>query len=102
MRVWLDDERIMPKEFDVHAKTAEEAINLLCTGKVTEISLDHDLGESCNGTGYDVAKWIEHAAVDGRMGKIAWDIHSQNPVGRRNMQAALNSAEKFWRKLDNP
>ena len=37
----------------------DEAIKLLKTGQVEEISLDHDLGDAERGTGYDVVLWIE-------------------------------------------
>jgi hypothetical protein len=43
MRVWLDDVRDAPDGW-VHVQTPEEAIELLRSGKVKEISLDHDLG----------------------------------------------------------
>lgn len=43
MKIFLDDCRPMPAGFDVYVKTAGEAIELLKTGKVTVISLDHDL-----------------------------------------------------------
>ena len=36
-------------------------IALLEAGNVTEISLDHDLGDDDRGTGYDVILWIEQA-----------------------------------------
>jgi hypothetical protein len=42
--LWLDDVRPMPEAFDVHVKTAEEAIALLRRGIVVKISFDHDLG----------------------------------------------------------
>ena len=32
----------------------DEAIELLKTGKVSELSLDHDLGDDIRGTRYDV------------------------------------------------
>jgi hypothetical protein len=53
----------MPDGFDIHIKTADEAITLLQTGKATLISLDHDLGQEK--TGYDVAKWMEENAANG-------------------------------------
>lgn len=67
-----------------------------------EISLDHDLGNECNGTGYDVAKWIEQMAFaksqDARAGlpQIRWAVHSQHPVGVSNTIQALRSAEWYW------
>ena len=102
MKVWLDDLRPMPSAFYVHARTATEAIRLLATGGVTEISLDHDLGEEDNGTGYEVARWIEEAAFrwgrgeDGGLPPVKWAIHSQNPVGLGKMTQALRNAERFW------
>jgi hypothetical protein len=43
----------------VHFRAPKEAIELLKTEIVEEISLDHDLGEDADGTGYDVILWIE-------------------------------------------
>lgn len=97
MRIWLDDVREKPEGFDVHVKTAEEAIVLLGRGGVEEISLDHDLGSERSGeTGYFVAKWIEGAAFNGYLKPLKWAIHSANPVGRRNMEMALRKAEQYW------
>ena len=48
MKLWVDDIRKMPSWYDVWAKTADQAIavlSVLKTGKVTHISLDHDLGD---------------------------------------------------------
>lgn len=97
MKLWLDDERPMPATFDFHAKTAKEAISCLDTGKVTEISLDHDLGsEEPNATGYFVAQFIEIAAHNRWIAPLVWDVHSANPAGRKNIEAAMRSAERFW------
>lgn len=97
MKIWLDDIRPMPDDFDCHCLRADIAINLLKTGIVSEISFDHDLGEPENGTGYDVAKFIEERAYDGTLPfPIGWAIHSSNPVGRRNIEAAMKNAAKYW------
>ena len=87
MNVWLDDLRNAPEGFDVHVKTAQEAINLLKSGHVEVISLDHDLGEGA-GTGYDVACFIERHNIP-----VICHIHTQNVVGRRNMEMALRKAK---------
>jgi hypothetical protein len=94
MKVWLDDERPMPKDYDIHVKTAEDAIQLLSEGNVTLISLDHDLGQIK--TGYDVAKWIEQSAAIGSLKRIKLRVHTQNPVGRQNICMALQNAHKYW------
>ncbi len=58
MKVYLDDERQTPEGW-YRVYWPEEAINLLKQGIVTEIGLDHDLGDDEHGTGYDVILWIE-------------------------------------------
>lgn len=96
IRLWLDDERPAPEGW-LAVRTAAEAIERLLTGAVIEVSLDHDLGEPSAGTGYEVACLIERAAAEGRLGPLCWRVHSANPVGRARMEAALRSAERWWR-----
>lgn len=101
MRVWLDDERPIRDGYDIHVKTAAEAIELLETGKVKKISLDHDLGsEDHDKTGNAVAKWIEAAAYFNKVPRIDINIHSANPVGCKNMRAAVEAANKYWEKWE--
>lgn len=91
IRVWLDDERPTPAGW-VGVQTPEEAIKLLSSQQVETISLDHDLGLDETRTGYTVINWLELQAVTNeafRMPKVL--IHTDNPVGRKNMLAALNS-----------
>lgn len=105
-KLWLDDERD-PKdpqiqmEFgaegdEVWAKSAQQAISYLQQGNVESISLDHDLGSGA-GTGYDVAKWMEERAYDGTLSRVQWAVHSLNPVGARNIERALTSADHYWK-----
>lgn len=91
IRVWLDDERPTPNGW-IRVKTPEEAIRLLETHEVEVISLDHDLGLDETRTGYTVLNWLEFQVFTDkafRMPKVL--IHTDNPVGRKNMLAALNS-----------
>ena len=97
MKIWLDDERPMQEPYDIHAKTAEEAIAFLGTGQVTHISLDHDLGQEL--TGYDVAKWIEEQAFHGNLAPLHLAVHTANPAGRKNILMALQNAERHWSYL---
>lgn len=57
MKLYLDDERQTPIGW-VRVFWPDEAIAWLETETVTEISLDHDLGDDDRGTGYDVILWI--------------------------------------------
>src|SRR5450631_1609881 len=50
LKVFLDDERVTPPGW-ARMYWPDEAIQLLETGHVTEISLDHDLGDDARGTG---------------------------------------------------
>lgn len=94
--LWVDDFRPMPKNFNVHAKTANEAIALIDTGRVVVISLDHDLGPPEAGTGYDIARHIEVMAFKNTIPPIRWMLHTANPVGMMNMHRALTTANMYW------
>jgi len=95
MRVWLDDKRPMPDGFDVWVKTAEQATALIETGKVSHIDFDNDLGLN-NNTGYAVALYIEQLAYDHKLTPFTWEVHTSNPAGRKNITAAMESADRFW------
>jgi hypothetical protein len=63
MKIFLDDERLAPTDW-LQARWPDEIISYLAKSMVTDISLDHDLGDDARGTGYDVLLWIEQAIVD--------------------------------------
>jgi len=100
MKVWLDDVRPAPSGW-TWVKTAPACIELLAHGDVTELSLDHDLGDDEQGTGYDVLAWMEEACA-----RDAWsgfeptiDVHSANPVGRSRMLAAIDGFRRQHRAM---
>lgn len=101
MNLWLDDKRPMPRGFDVHTISAHHAAKLIRCGLVDMVSLDHDLGdEAIYGTGYVVAKAIEELAHAGKIKRrLTIAFHTQNPVGRTNMQAAIASAAAVCDRL---
>jgi len=94
MKVYLDDERPTPEGWH-RVYWPEEAIQLLESGTVEEISLDHDLGDDAHGTGYDVILWIEEAvALRGfRPPKIS--IHSANSSAVDKMRAGIQAIERL-------
>ncbi|WP_232466394.1 cyclic-phosphate processing receiver domain-containing protein [Burkholderia ubonensis] len=75
----------------MRAHWPDEAIALLQTGKVTEISLDHDLGDDTRGTGYDVLEWIEAEVVLNGFKPPQIRVHSANPSARAKMLAAIGA-----------
>lgn len=88
MKVYLDDERQTPDGW-VRVYWPDEAIALLETGDVIEISLDHDLGDDERGTGYDVLLWIEEAVALRGFVPPVMRVHSANSSARLKMEAAI-------------
>ncbi len=90
MKVWLDDERQAPEGW-IHVKWPDEAIAWLKTGNVSEISLDHDLGDDRIGTGYDVLLWIERQVAMAGMIPPIIHVHSANSSARIKMILAIQA-----------
>lgn len=97
-------EKLKKFKFHVHVvETADDCIESLRLGPWDWLCLDHDVPveqESVYATGYDVAKWLEQNPD--RM-PAAILIHSANPVGLRNIQAALPQAilaPNLWEYVD--
>lgn len=97
MKVYLDDIRIPASDW-VRVRWPDEAIGLLKTGLVTELSLDHDLGNDRKGTGYDVLLWIEESVANTAFIPPKITIHTSNPSARQKMEAAVS---KIWSILRN-
>ncbi|TNI93829.1 hypothetical protein CF120_04905 [Aeromonas allosaccharophila] len=93
MIVFLDDERITPAGW-VRAYWPEEVIELLETGNVTIVSLDHDLGDDAHGTGYDVIVWIEEAVITRNFKAPKILIHSANSSARVKMELGVDNIIK--------
>jgi hypothetical protein len=102
MRLFLDDVRDPSYvgwfgEDIIVCRTATNAIEILRSGLVVEMSLDHDLGEQKDKlSGYDVACWIEQAIYEGKLFRVPrWSVHSSNPTGAERIRATLISAARF-------
>jgi hypothetical protein len=92
MRVYLDDERVTPEGW-IRVFWPEEAIALLASGEVEEISLDHDLGDDDHGTGYDVVLWIEEAVALRGFNPPRMSVHSANSSARDKMLSGVRAIE---------
>lgn len=95
LRIWLDDDlenRVAPPGW-IHVTTAWNAIDLLRTGRVVELSLDHDLGnDERHGRGTDVVDFI--AEEQELRGRRLWPrdgirLHTANPYGRDAMRRTI-------------
>ena len=94
MKVYLDDEREAPEGWQL-VKSANNAIELLKQEIVTEISLDHGLGNDNQGTGYDVILWIEMAIVEKGFKPPKIYIHSANSSARIKMELGIKKIMQF-------
>ncbi len=97
MKVYLDDERATPEGW-VRVYWPDEAIRLLEAGEVTEISLDHDLGDDERGTGYDVVLWIEEQVALHGFRPPAMKVHSANISARLKMEGGIRAIEALSRR----
>ena len=97
IRVWLDDDledRAAPEGW-IHVTTAREVTELLATGSVVELSLDHDLGDDdLYGRGIDVINWLGEQQE--ACGRFLWPrdgitLHTANPYGRDTMARAIHA-----------
>ena len=97
MKLFVDDVRPAPDDWFLVTEI-EPAITLLEAGIVTDLSLDHDLGEDKQ-TGYDLMNWIEEQVHTNEYFKLPEiSFHTSNPAGRKNMVAAYKSILKWVKK----
>lgn len=93
LRVFLDDERATPEGW-VRVYWPNEAIDLLKTNAVAEISMDHDLGNDERGTGNDVVLWIEEVVAVHGFKPPKMTVHSANSSIRKKMEASIKAIEQ--------
>lgn len=94
MRIWLDDERPAPDGW-VRCLWPSEVIDLLVAHEdVTDVSLDHDLGDDERGTGNDVLLWIEEQVALNGYDPPTLRVHSANSSAAQKMWAAI--AQIHW------
>ena len=77
VRLWVDDERRPPTTEWQWVRTPSRAITLLATSRVSELSLDHDLGGSL--TTRPVLLWL---CENPDRWPVLVRVHTANPVGR--------------------
>ena len=99
--LWLDDLRPVPADTDTeHYECVRTFFEFKCwildNGMPDVMDLDHDLGTSMM-TGMDCLKYcLSIHAIDSSVTPLPeLRIHSQNPVGRENMQCLYDNYRKF-------
>lgn len=97
MKIWLDDERHIPKEGDgwIRFYTAPEVITYMSVPahweSVEEISLDYYLGMSNEvGCGQDVMNWLKERVFSGKITKLpVIGFHTSSRSAYRMMERTL-------------
>lgn len=101
IKMWIDDARQPPRDEDigeapwVWVKTSANALEMIQSSLyISHISFDHDLGEQ--DTTMPVIRRLEELAYRGQLPyNIQLTVHSQNPVGRKNLLDAIAKIEQY-------
>lgn len=94
MKIYLDDLRPTPPGW-VRAYWPDEVIHYLAQGIVTEVSLDHDLGDDTRGTGYTVIQWLEDAVTTRGFIPPVIHIHTANPAAAHKMRLGVQNIDRL-------
>ena len=109
IKIWVDDEREMPEEYDFWAHTVNITCGLIdmchIFGDDIFISLDHDAGKyaSDGGDYIKILDWLEKESNESESWKqfikntITFHLHTANPVGRENMRRIIR--KNGWREI---
>ena len=89
MNLYLDDLRPTPEGFERVYSYSDFIAYLKYKGLADFISFDHDLGEEFSG--YDCAKYLVDYCLDRQLPLPDFAVHSQNPVGKENIERLLNN-----------
>jgi hypothetical protein len=108
-KLYLDDIRTPDDPTFMIVRTVNDAQKLIhLLGVPTFISFDHDLGMDDEGnlvlSGYDFAKWLVEMDMEGifiLVEDFDFTVHSQNPVGAKNIREYLNNYLSFRTKSTN-
>ena len=102
-RLFIDDERFPPDNDGRNWQIARDwdDVQMIVRehGMPNFISFDHDLGDHTH-TGYDIVKFMVELDMDGDPDfclpkDLEFYVHSQNPIGKENIQAYLTNYLEF-------
>lgn len=89
IKLFLDDVRPVPSGYYLVTNYDQFVSFLKEHGLPIFISFDHDLGEAK--TGYDCAKYLVEYCLDHVKTLPDYKVHSQNPVGKENIEKLLEN-----------
>lgn len=91
--LFLDDVRPTPSGFYRVHHYKEFTEFIIRNGMPDFISFDHDLGEGKSG--FDCAKFLIDYCLDHNITFINFKVHSQNPVGKQNIESLLHNFNRI-------
>lgn len=96
LRVWVDGRRgSRPRHYNLRISTANEGLLLMNSTGISSISFEHDMGSNtCEG--YKLAREIAESAYHGKLGPVAWTIHSGNACSISRIAHQMKEADKYW------
>jgi len=89
MKVLLDRVSVAPEGWKV-ARWPHDAINLLKTGAVTELTINEEYGKQKRGTGEDVLEWLNVAVVNIGLSPPSIKIHANNIDQHKRMMSKVH------------
>lgn len=99
MKLWLDDIRPAPSDYEYHAYSVDAAKMMIKSAEelgepIEVIDCDHDLGDYAEygGDGIKLLDWLLE-----RNTLYPIKLHTANPVGRANMQRMI---DRYWYRDD--
>lgn len=97
VKLWIDDIRPAPEGWTWAKSSAEaiEMIDMFTLHRIERISFDHDLGGE--DTAIKVVDHIERCVYYNHQRPPLMTVHSANPVGRQNLERAINRIGKGYR-----
>lgn len=98
-KLFVDDERFPPNDggnWIIVRNIEQTQAAIEQYGFPDFVSFDHDLGDN-QATGYDIAHWMVNLDMDGTVipDDFEFYVHSQNPIGARNIHQLLTSYLNF-------
>lgn len=108
IKIWVDDIRPAPEDYDVWKKTVLgtiDAIKMAYKRSLSiELSLDHDAGiyAQSGGDYIKILDWLERESKEYLCDQfieenMIFHLHTANPVGRENMRRIIQ--KNGWREV---
>jgi len=84
LKVFLDNKRNPPEDYDLHIKSVKDAMSLIEAGRVAVISVDYEKDEN-KSEGKQVVLFIKNAFINGQIEYVDIETHSSDSAARKEV-----------------